>query len=138
VNEFRHITRIRVRYAETDKMGVVYYGRYFEYFEQARTEMLRTLGLPYAALESTGVILPVIEASAQYRRGATYDDVLEIETIVRERPMVRIRIDYVVRKEGEAEVLAEGHTEHVFLNATTRRPVRIPPPLAALFDRIFS
>ena len=129
---------MRVRYAETDQMGVAYYGRYFEFFEQARAEMLRSMGLPYAEIEKQGTLLPVIEAHARYMRSATYDDLLEIESSIREMPQARIRIDYSVRRAGEPEVLVEGHTVHIFLNRTTRKPTRIPRPLAEIMERAFS
>ena len=129
-----HRTLIRVRYAETDQMKVVYYGRYFEYFEQARTDLLRELGLSYAELERQGIFLPVIEAHATYRKSANYDDAIVVESIVRDVPTARIRIGYVVTKEGEPEVLAEGYTIHSFLNAGTGRPTRAPGPLVELFE----
>jgi len=128
---------MRVRYAETDQMGVAYYGRYFEFFEQARAELLRSLGLPYAEIEKQGTLLPVIEAHARYLRSATYDELLEVESIIREQPAARIRIDYVVRKSGEKEPLVEGHTVHIFLNRTTQKPTRIPRPLAEIMERAF-
>lgn len=134
----RHISRMRVRYAETDQMGVAYYGRYFEFFEQARAEMLRDLGLAYAEIERQGTLLPVIEAHARYLRSATYDDLIEIESSIRELPAARIRIDYVVRKSGETEPLVEGHTVHIFLNRSTRKPTRIPKELADIIARAFS
>ncbi len=134
----RHLSRMRVRYAETDQMGVAYYGRYFEFFEQARAEMLRAMGLAYAEIEKQGTLLPVIEAHARYLRSAGYDDLLEIESSIREMPAVRIRIDYVVRRAGETEPLAEGYTLHVFLDRDTRKPRRIPHTVAALFEQAFS
>jgi acyl-CoA thioester hydrolase len=134
MSEIRHETKIRVRYAETDQMRVVYYGRYFEYFEQARTEMLRRLGLPYSELEHQGVLLPVIEASARYRQSVHYDDLITIETILREVPVARIRLEYRVFREGDPEPVVEGFTVHSFLNATTRRPTRAPAQLVQLIQ----
>ena len=130
----RHRTTIRVRYAETDQMKVVYYGRYFEYFEQARTDLLREQGLSYAEMEREGIFLPVIEAHASYHRSASYDDRIVIESIVREVPAARIRIDYVVTKEGAEVVLAEGYTVHSFMNAATGRPTRPPRRLVEIFE----
>ena len=130
----RHLTRIRVRYAETDQMKVVYYGRYFEYFEQARTDMLRALGMSYADMERQGIFLPVVEAHAEYKRSIGYDDEIEVESIVREVPVARIRIEYAVRRVGEAEVLADGYTVHSFLNAATGKPTRGPVQLVQLFQ----
>jgi acyl-CoA thioester hydrolase len=121
-----HTTEIRVRYADTDQMRIVYYGKFFEYFEQGRSDLLRSIGLPYAQIEQMGFFLPVIEAHAEYKRSARYDDLLRIVTHLREMPVARIRLEYEVRKEGETELFAEGHTIHSFVNATTGKPTRAP------------
>ena len=80
----KHVAQIRVRYADTDQMKVVYHGKYFEYFEVGRAALIRSLGLPYSELETRGILLPVIEAFAKFRKPARYDDVLSIEAIVPE------------------------------------------------------
>lgn len=134
MKELRHRTTIRVRYAETDQMRVVYYGRYFEYFEQARTDLLRTAGLPYAELERQGILLPVIEAFAKYLKSVGYDDEIVVESIVREVPVARIRIEYLVTRSGDPEVVAEGYTVHSFLNSATGRPTRAPVQLVQLIQ----
>lgn len=134
MSALRHETRIRVRYSETDQMRVVYYGRYFEYFEQARGEFLRSLGLPYAEIEHQGVLLPVIEASARYRQSVGYDELIIIESTIREVPVARIRIEYKVFRDGEQEPVVEGFTVHSFLNATTRRPTRAPAQLVQVIQ----
>jgi len=122
----RHITQIRIRYADTDQMKFVYYSRYFEFFEQARTDLLRSIGLPYARIEEMGLLLPVIEAHATYRHPAHYDDLIEVVTYFRERPIARVRLDYEVFREGETQPVAEGYTIHTFVNASTGRPTRAP------------
>jgi acyl-CoA thioester hydrolase len=121
---FEYVAELRVRYADTDKMGVVYYGKYFEYFEVARTEMLRDYGLPYADLEASGVMLPVSEASAKYLKGAKYDDLLRITCRMPHRTSPKLEISYEVRHNGE--LLATGETTLVFVDAKTGRPVRPP------------
>jgi acyl-CoA thioester hydrolase len=121
-----HRTEIRVRYADTDQMQVVYYGKYMEYFEVGRAALIRSLGLPYSELEKRGVLLPVIEAFAKYRRPALYDDLIIIEAAVAEIPKSALKIDYKVFRNGEKEPLAEGHTLHGFLNSSTGRPTRAP------------
>ncbi len=128
---FEHVAELRVRYADTDKMGVVYYGKYFEYFEVARTDMLREFGLPYADLEASGVMLPVSEASAKYVKGAKYDDLLQITCRMPHRVSPKLEITYEVRHNNE--LLATGETTLVFVDAKTGRPVR-PPKL--YLDRI--
>ncbi len=120
-----HTSRIRVRYADTDKMGIVYYGKYFEYFEVARTELLRECGLPYSVIEAAGYGLPVSEASARYYRGAKYDDELRITARIPSIPGPRLAIDYEVRLAG-GELLAEGKTTLVFVSNETGRPTRPP------------
>ena len=122
----KHMTHVRVRYADTDQMKIVYYGKYFEYFEEARSDMLRGLGLPYPELEAMGLLLPVTEAHAEYKRSARYDDVLQVVTYMRQVPVARVRLDYEIYREGEKDLLVEGYTSHVFVNATTGKPTRAP------------
>ncbi len=124
----QHISEIRVRYADTDQMKQVYYGKYFEYFEQGRSDLLRSLGLPYAELERNGFFLPVLEACARYRRPARYDDLLRVRTTMAEFPGVRFQIDYTIVRKDDDETIAEGHTIHGFINAESRKPTR-PPEL---------
>ena len=121
-----HKTEIRVRYADTDQMQFVYNGKYFEYFEVGRTEMLRDNGLPYSLIESNGFQLPVLEAEAKYLSPAFYDDILIVETIVKEKPALRIRIDYKIYRKDSNNLLAEGFTEHAFINKETKKPARPP------------
>ncbi len=122
----KHTAQIRVRYADTDQMKVVYHGKYFEYFEVGRAALIRSLGLPYSELETRGILLPVIEAFAKYRKPARYDDLLSIEAIVSELPKATLKIDYRVSRENEEESLAEGYTVHSFINVSTGKPTRAP------------
>jgi acyl-CoA thioester hydrolase len=130
---FEYTAQLRVRYADTDKMGVVYYGKYFEYFEVARTEMLREYGLPYADLEESGTMLPVTAASARYFKGAKYDDLLFITCRMPHRVSPRMEISYEVRRGDGGELLAEGETTLVFVDAASGKPSR-PPKL--YLDRV--
>ena len=122
----RHTTQIRVRYADTDQMKMVYYGRYFEYFEQARSDLMRSIGLPYSEVEKAGTYLVVIEAHARYRQSARYDDLITVETTVEEMPVAKIRIDYRVFAEHQEEPIVEGYTMHGFVNVETGKPTRAP------------
>jgi acyl-CoA thioester hydrolase len=122
----RQSTDIRVRYADTDQMKQVYYGRFFEYFEQGRSDLLRNIGLPYPAVEEMGLFLPVIEAHAEYKKPVRYDDLLKVVTILRDTPVARVRLDYEVYREGEADAVAVGYTIHSFVNSATGRPTRAP------------
>ncbi|WP_088832668.1 acyl-CoA thioesterase [Paenibacillus tyrfis] len=126
---------LRVRYQETDQMGVVYHANYLNWFEVGRTEMIRELGLPYQALETRGLLLPVIEADLKFRSPARYDDLVTIDTKVVELTSLRIRFAYEIKR-GE-EVLVTGGTQHVWLNQDWK-PVRIDrevPDLYALLSK---
>ncbi len=131
-----HCTNVRVRYAETDKMGFVYYGRYLEWFEVGRTEMLRAMGLPYSTIESDGLLLPVIEAYCKYRKSATYDEVVQIVSSLAEVPKMKIRINYKILNETD-ELLAEGYTIHIFLTRDGK-PVRPPKYFTDLIQKKLS
>ena len=121
-----HVSDIRVRYSETDQMHAVYYGRFFEYFEQARSELLRSMGLPYSRIEEMGLILPVVEAHAVYKRPARYDDHLRVVVRFRDKPIARIRLDYEVFRADDSEPIADGYTIHTFVNVKTGKPTRAP------------
>lgn len=118
-------TRVRVRYAETDRMGVVYYANYLVWFEVGRTEWLRETGWSYREMERDGISLPVIEAHCEYRRPARYDDDIEICTKAVPMTAVRIRFDYEVWRAGDDAPLATGHTVHAALDMNGR-PCRLP------------
>jgi acyl-CoA thioester hydrolase len=118
-------TKIRVRYAEADRMGYVYYGNYAMYFESARTEMLRSLGFSYREWEDNGIILPVRELQIRYLAPAFYDDLLTIRTIIKEKPDVRITFYHEVYNE-KGEKTCTGSLVLVFVNSETRRPTRAP------------
>ncbi|HEX9828935.1 MAG TPA: thioesterase family protein [Bacteroidota bacterium] len=122
----KQTSQIRVRYADTDQMKFVYYGKYFEYFEQGRSDLLRTIGLPYTQIEEMGFFLPVVEACAKYRKPARYEDLLSVETMIMEMPVARIRIEYKVWRKEEEEPIVEGYTVHSFINAETGKPTRAP------------
>jgi len=121
-----HTTEIRVRYADTDKMQFVYNGKYLEYFEVGRTELLRSTGLSYAELEKNGYQLPLIEANVKYKNPAYYDDILEIEASVKELYSSKVHIEYVIRRKETKELIAEGFTTHIFIKTDTKKAVRPP------------
>ena len=125
------VSRLRVRYAETDQMGVAWHGSYFAWFEVGRTDLLRERGMSYRELEARDVHLPVIEASARYRRPARYDDLLEIRTRVVSHSGARVSFEYEIHCEGSDEPLATGTTEHASVDANGR-PRRLPPELRGL------
>lgn len=129
-----HRFTLRVRYADVDAMGWVYYGRYLTFFEIGRAEMLRSLGRSYAQVErDDGVLLPVIEARAFYLRGARYDEAVVVETGILARGRATLRFGYRLLGEDEA-TLALGYTEHCLVDRTGR-PMRPPAALMTLLDR---
>ena len=126
------VSTVRVRYAETDKMGVVYYANYLVWFEVARTDLLRSLGWSYREMEATGVSLPVIEAHCEYHRPARYDDDIEIRTQGRMLSAVRMQFDYRVYVRGDEKAVASGHTIHAALDPNGR-PCRLPQRVREVF-----
>jgi acyl-CoA thioester hydrolase len=119
-----HSTNIRVRYKDTDRMGVVYYGNYLTFFEIGRSEYMRELGFPYTELEGKGYSLAVTEAAAKYHSNVGYDSLITIKTAITEVKRVTARFDYEILSE-ENKLLVTGHTVHACLNSSLK-PVRIP------------
>jgi acyl-CoA thioester hydrolase len=128
------ISRLRVRYAETDKMGVVYYANYFVWFEVGRTDLLRDAGWTYREMEHDGVALPVIEAHCDYRQSARYDDEIEVRTAGSLLSPVRVAFDYEVVRPSDDALLATGRTVHAALDPAGR-PTRLPPRVRELLSR---
>ena len=130
----RHTTsNVRVRYAETDQMGVVYYANFFVWFEVGRTDLLRSLGWTYREMEADGIQLPVIEAHCEYRQGARYDDDIEIRTRAKKLSPVRVQFDYEAIRRADGATLATGHTVHATIDRQGR-PVRMPERVKELFS----
>jgi len=126
-------SRIRVRYAETDQMGVVYYANYFVWFEVGRTDLLRETGWNYREMEIDGFALPVIEAHCTYRESAKYDDEIEVRTSGAMLSPVRVQFTYEVVRLTDAATLATGTTVHATLDRNGR-PCRLPPRVRTLFS----
>lgn len=116
---------VRVRYAETDQMGVVYHGNYAQYFEMGRVEWLRNMGVSYKWMEENGVMLPVVSLSMNYKKPARYDDLLTVKTIFKSQSSVKIEFDYEIYNEKQ-ELLTTGYSMLVFVNMKTGRPT-LPP-----------
>ena len=122
---------VRVRYAETDQMGVAYHGGYFAWFEVGRTDLLRNRGMTYKELEAQDLHLPVIEAGARYLRPVLYDDLIEVRTRVAEFSGARVRFEYELHREGTEGPLATAFTAHAAVDGRGR-PRRMPPALRSL------
>jgi acyl-CoA thioester hydrolase len=133
---FQSETLLRVRYAETDQMGFAYYGYYSMYYEVARVESLRQLGMSYKELESLGVMLPVLENNSRYFSPARYDDELRIVTYVREKPGVRLFFEYDFFN-SDGKLIHHGETRLAFVERKTGRPCRPPQEFMKLIAPYF-
>ncbi len=129
-------TQLRVRYAETDQMGYVYYGNYAMYFEVARVEALRGIGFSYRKMEEEGVMMPVLESHCQYLRPGKYDELLTIKTMIPELPGVKIKFQYEVYNE-KGVLINKGRTVLTFLKKDSHRPCRPPQYLLDLLQPYF-
>ena len=129
-------TRIRTRYSETDQMGYVYYGNYALYFEVARVEAMRDLGMSYRELEQRGIMLPVVSFNIEYLKPALYDENLNIITKIIELPSVRIKFDYETYNES-GELLNNASTTLVFINKEKNKPCRPPEDFMDLLKGYF-
>jgi acyl-CoA thioester hydrolase len=123
---FIHESKVKVRYVETDQMGVVHHSNYAQYYELARTECFEACsGMTYAAMEAEGVMLPILELQSKFLKPALYNQVLTIKSIVSELPTVRLKVDYEIYNEAN-ELINTGKTVLVFVNKETRRPCQPP------------
>ena len=120
-----HTTKIRVRYGETDQMGVVYHGNYAQYLEIGRIEWLRSFGISYQKMEDEGILLPVKSLSLNFKKSAVYDEVINVKTKLNKLPNASIEFDYELTNEN-GELLSTGNTVLVFVNKKTMRPTRCP------------
>ncbi len=129
-------TTVRVRYAETDRMGFVYYGNYAQYYEVGRVEALRQIGTSYKEMEDNGVMLPVYTCNIKYHKSALYDDLLIIKTIIKVLPTVKISFDYEIYNQHN-ELLNTANTVLVFINKTTNKPCKAPPLFLEKIKKFF-
>lgn len=120
-----HTHSFRIRYAETDQMGIVYHGNYAQFFELGRTEWLRSKGVSYKDMESEGIVLPVISLNTNFKKSAFYDDVLTIKTSLVKKPSVKIEFDYEIVNQNN-ELITTGNSILAFLNSETKKPMRCP------------
>ena len=121
----KSITQIRVRYAETDQMGVVYHGNYALYLEQGRTDWLRNMGFSYKWMEDNGIHLPVAKLTVNYKASAKYDDELTVVTVLRKNPTFRIEFDYEIYNQND-QLLVTAETTLVFINSRTKKLMKAP------------
>jgi acyl-CoA thioester hydrolase len=130
----KNVTSLRVIYGDTDQMGVVYYANYLRWFERGRSEWLRQLGLPYAAIESQGFHFPVTEVNCRYAQPARYDDVIAVETELAEIRRASLRFVYRICRQSDGALLASGSTQHACIS-TAGKLSRIPKALQEALEQ---
>ena len=133
---FQAQTQIRVRYAETDQMGYVYYGNYSTYYEVARVETLRAMGLTYKQLEDEGILMPILENNSKYIAPAFYDDLLTVKVSIPKRPGIRIQFNYEIYNQNN-NLIHTGETLLVFINEVSRKPCPMPTTMEKLLTPYF-
>ncbi len=127
--------QIRVRYGETDQMGVVYHGNYALYLEMGRIEWLRKLGISYKLMEENGIMLPVVSLNINYKKSACYDDVINVKTQLKKEPTAKIEFDYEITNE-KGELLTIASTTLVFIDMKTNRPIKAPEYILEAIDKM--
>ena len=120
-----HSISFRVRYGETDQMGVVHHGNYAHYFELGRTEWLRTLGLSYKYMEMNGIMLPVVSLNCSFKKSAFYDEILTIKTTLVKKPLVKIEFNYEISNQNN-QLITTGNTVLAFINMKSKKPMACP------------
>ncbi|GAA4238062.1 thioesterase family protein [Postechiella marina] len=127
--------QIRVRYGETDQMGVVYHGNYALYLEMGRIEWLRKLGVSYKSMEENGVMLPVVSLNINYKKSVGYDDVINVKTQLKNKPSAKIEFEYVITNEA-GDILTTASTVLVFIDTKTNKPMRAPKYILDVIDEL--
>lgn len=130
-----HEIQVRVRYSETDQMGVVYHGNYAQYFEMGRVEWLRNIGISYKWMEENGIMLPVVALSMNYKKPAHYDDNLLVKTIFKKMSTVKIEFDYEIYNE-QMDLLTIANSTLVFVDMKTGRPTAPPDYIMELIEKL--
>lgn len=130
---FSYTHRLRSRYSETDQMGYVYYGRYPEFFEEARTEMLRAMNLSYRELEESGVMLPVVSMEIDYKQPVFYDEKMSIDVMIFTQPLIKLETFYAIYTDRQEKPHVKGRVTLCFVDSGTRKPIKAP---AAFLDSL--
>ncbi|WP_291581677.1 acyl-CoA thioesterase [Clostridium sp. UBA6640] len=131
-------TKITVRYGETDAMGVVHHANYYLYFEVAREDLIKELGISYKELEESGVMLPLVETQCKYMEAAKYDDNLVVEATISQLTPVKVKVAYVIRREEDNKILAKGNTLQAFVDRKTFRIINLKNFNKELWDSLMS
>ncbi|MBV1887711.1 MAG: acyl-CoA thioesterase [Urechidicola sp.] len=131
-----HEIKIRVRYGETDQMSYVYYGNYAQYFEMGRAEWLRNLGYSYSAMETDGILLPVLNLNINYLKPAKYDNLLTLKTTLKKKPSIKIEFDFEIYNQNN-ELLTTAYTKLAFIDSKKNRPTKCPEHLLKKINLLF-
>lgn len=133
---FSHSTKLRVRYAETDQMGYMYYGNYAQFYEVGRVEMLRSLGLTYKSMEESGIMMPVLDLHCKFIKPALYDEEITVKVVMNKMPAVRINFAYQLFNEKQ-ELINEGETTLVFIDIKRNKPCLPSPDFLNRLQKFF-
>lgn len=130
------VTKITVRYAETDAMAIVYHANYYTYFEVAREDLIREYGMSYNELEKKGIMMPLVETHCKYIEAAKYDDKLLVEAYIEELTPIKVRVQYVVRREDDKAILAKGSTLQTFVDRETFKITNLKRSHTEIWDKL--
>ncbi|MGL5616529.1 MAG: acyl-CoA thioesterase [Sarcina sp.] len=130
------ITNIRVRYAETDAMAIVHHANYYLYFEVAREDLIREMGISYKEMEAKGIMMPLVETSCKYMDAAKYDDELLIETSIIELSAIKVRIGYIVKRKEDNKVLAKGETLQTFVDSNSFKIINLKKAKEEIWNKL--
>lgn len=133
---FNSITNIKVRYAETDKMGIVYHSNYYIYFEVAREDFIKAAGIEYKDMEDMGIMMPLVETRCKYHEGAKYADELTIETSLKELSPIKVVLKYNVIRKYDNKIIAEGETTQAFVDKNTFKIVNLRKKYTGIWNKI--
>lgn len=131
-----HLHPIKVYYRDVDKMGIIYYSRYFEYFEESRTELFASIGLQISSVEKKGITLPVISSHCDFKKGAKFEDIILIRSMVNDSPRPTLKVSYVVVLKETNDLLATGYTIHAFVNSSGN-PIKPPKSILEYLQKYF-
>lgn len=133
---YRSVTELKVRYAETDQMGIVHHSNYYVYFEAAREDFIAGAGISYADMENRGIMMPLVETQCKYHEGAKYDDIIEIHTTIEELSPVKVSLQYETIRKRDGKVLAKGKTVQTFVDKEKFKIINLKRVYPDIWDRL--
>lgn len=133
---YKSITELKVRYAETDQMGIVHHSNYYVYFEAAREDFIAGAGIEYKDMETQGIMMPLVETQCRYMEGAKYGDMLVIETTMQELSPVKVELQYNVIRKGDGKLLAKGKTVQAFVDKNCFKVINLKRKYPEIWSRM--